>query len=286
MHIKKYALHEISQPDRLDFNPDDYSRFKYGDDAVSRVFGSQLAAGFIEKHLLDEYDGQQIVVLSSPYSFIPTATFAMKNHFVAVLNRWLAEQEYPVVQEAKIHRTITYKEDYGELDAEQRMQLIGNDSFELDAAFLSGKTLVFLDDIRITGSHERMILKTAKAYNLTNDAYLLYYAELVNKDIHPRFENYLNYHCVHSIFDLHDIVNSPDFKINTRIVKYLLNCETEDFKKFTARQSEAFLNLLYDRAIGNGYHTIEAYTENFNFLKTGYIEPPLQTGERQTTANN
>jgi hypothetical protein len=64
-------------------------------------------------------------------------------------------------------RTITYKEDYGELDAEQRLlKLIGNDSFHIDKMFLKGKTLVFLDDIRITGGHERMIMKMIDEYEL------------------------------------------------------------------------------------------------------------------------
>ncbi len=99
----------------------------------------------------------------------------MKNHFVFRLNRWLADNELPVVQETKVHRTITYKEDYGELSAEERIRLIGNDSFHIDASFLRGKTLLFLDDIKITGSHERMILKMAKEHGLANPIYMLYF---------------------------------------------------------------------------------------------------------------
>ena len=138
---------------------------------------------------------------------------------------------------------------------------------------MEGKTLIFLDDIRITGSHERMILKMAKEFGLQNKAYLLYFAELVNDAIHPRFENYLNYYAVKSIFDLHDIVNSPDFVPNTRIVKYILNYDSADFDQFIARQNEQFKEELYDLAIGNGYHTIDAYTTNLQ-----KITPPTFQG--------
>jgi hypothetical protein len=144
-----------------------------------------LADGFIRDYLTENPIKQQIVVISSPYSFIPTATFAMKNWFVARLNRWLARHGYPVVQETKVHRTITYKEDYGELDAEQRMNLIGNDSFHIDKDFLQDKTLIFLDDIKITGSHERMIMKMVDEYGLSNDIFMLYFAELMNKTSTP-----------------------------------------------------------------------------------------------------
>lgn len=262
-----FSLHKIDSSERFDFSPAEYSRFKFGDEAAARKFGSQLARAFIRDYLAKAPITEQIVVISSPYSFIPTATFALKNYFVAVLNRWLAENHLPVVQETKVHRTITYKEDYGELNAEQRINLISNDRFHIDRAFLEGKTLVFLDDIRITGSHEKMIVKMAEQYELQNRMFLLYFAELVNGSIHPNVENHLNYYSVKSIFDLEPIIRSGHFFINTRIVKYLLNYEPSAFRVFMDGQGEAFLNTVYDMAIGNGYHTIEAYRGNLNHIK-------------------
>lgn len=266
-----YSLHHINSATHFGFDADDYSRFKFGDGEVSRYFGTDLADGFIGEHLSKQPIKKQIVVISSPYSFIPTATFAMKNHFVYRLNRWLANHGYAVVQETKVHRTITYKEDYGELDAEQRINLIGNDSFHIDKDFLVGKTLLFLDDIKITGSHERMIMKMADEYGLQNDIYMLYFAELVNKNIHPNIENYLNYHHVKNIYHLNDIIKGNDFCINTRIVKYILNCDHESFCIFIQDQESNFINLLYDMALGNGYHTIEAYAPNLSFIKQNLL---------------
>ncbi len=262
-----YSLHKISNEKHFSFHPDDYSRFKFGDEAIAKAFGEDLAAGFIKQHLSDVAMQQQLVVVSSPYAFIPTATFAMKNYFVFRLNRWLAGHHRPVVQETKVHRTITYKEDYGELNAAERIRLIGNDSFHIDAAFLTGKTVIFLDDIRITGSHERMIMKMADSYGLTNDMYLLYFAELINEAIHPNIENFLNYHCVKTVFDLQSIIESGHFFMNTRIVKYMLNYDADAFRIFIKVQKENFVNLFYDMALGNGYHTIEAYQPNIKLLK-------------------
>jgi hypothetical protein len=264
---KSYALHQISSAEEFGFDPDDYSRFKFGDDLVARDFGEQLAEGFIMGYMEGNYKGEQMVVISSPYSFIPTATFALKNYFTHQLNRWLAERGAPVLQEAKVHRTITYKEDYGELNAEERLKLIGNDSFHIDKHFLEGKTLLFLDDIRITGSHERMILKMVNEYALTNDIHMLYFAELVNTAIHPNVENMLNYHQVKSVFDLDDIIKSGFFSFNTRIVKYILNCDFNSFSIFMKNQTEDFINMLYNLSLGNGYHTIDAYAENLNFIR-------------------
>lgn len=269
--LATYSLYPIDNTSDFGFNADDYSRFKFGDEVVAKIFGTELAEGFIKANLAQQADHGQIVVISSPYSFIPTATFSMKTWFVCHLNRWLARHGYPVVQETKVHRTITYKEDYGELNAEERISLIGNDSFHIDKAFLENKTLVFLDDIKITGSHERMIMKMVNEYGLYNDIYMLYFAELVNKAIHPNIENYLNYHQVKSIFDLEPIIKSGSFAINTRLVKYILNYDFESFVIFIENQSNAFINLLYDMALGNGYHTIDAYSKNLNFISSNLL---------------
>jgi hypothetical protein len=265
--ISSYSLHKITNTVDFGFSPYDYSRFKFGDEAIARQFGRELAEGFIFHHLSLYPVRQQIVVVPSPYSFIPTATFAMKNHFVSYLNRWLADNDLPVVQETKVHRTITYKEDYGELNAEERIRLIGNDSFHIDRDFLKGKTILFLDDIKITGSHERMIMKMVKEYDLSNDIFMLYFAELKNADIHPNIENHLNYQSVKSIFDLEKIIRGESFFINTRIVKYILNYEFDAFSIFLQNQSGEFIELLYNMALGNSYHTIEAYSRNLNFIR-------------------
>ncbi len=262
-----YSLHKITKADSFSFDAGAYSRFKFGDGLVSEKFGIDLARGFIETQLKENPISKQLVIISSPFCFIPTATFAMKNHFVFELNRWLADNNLPVVQEAKVHRTITYKEDYGELNAEERINLIGNDSFHIDAGFLEDKVLVFLDDIKITGSHERMITRMLEEYQLKNDVYLLYFAELTNKEIHPNIENYLNYFAVKSIFDLKSIINTEHFVINTRLVKYILNSEKTVFNLFIEDQTSNFIDLLYNMAIGNSYHTIEAYSENLEIIK-------------------
>lgn len=262
-----YSLHKIHDTNNFGFSADDYSQFKFGDDKIAKKFGIDLAEGFIKSFLENNLLSEQIVVISSPYCFIPTATFAMKNYFVNQLNHWLVENNRIVVQEAKVHRTITYKDDYGELSAEDRIKLIGNDSFHIDKEFLKDKVLFFLDDIKITGSHEKMILKMVKEYGLKNDIYMLYFAELVNRDIHPNVENHLNYHKVRSVFDLDEIIKSGNFCFNTRIVKYILNCDFNSFSIFLERQTEDFIYNLYSLSLGNSYHTIECYSRNLNFLK-------------------
>jgi hypothetical protein len=267
MHLT-YALHSIHSKEALSFDPTAYSQFKFGDDAIAEQFGTCLAKGFINQHLCKQPIHQPLVVISSPYAFIPTATFAMKNYFVFEINKWLVNNQLPVLQETKVTRSTTYKDDYGALDAQARMKLIQNEQLHIDKHFVTHKTLVFLDDIKITGSHEKMITNMLHHFQLTNNTYLLYFAELINPTIHPNIENYLNYHYVKTIFDLNSIIKSNRFSINTRIVKYILNTPEELFKKFIQNQHLHFIHLLYNMALGNNYHTIEVYAPNLLYIKT------------------
>jgi len=266
------AVHQIKS-EEIPFSPIDYSKFKFGHKKIAQQFGEELAQKFIgqiyEMYSPREFKGTQIVVVSSPYQFIPTATFAMKDYFVRALNHWLAEHNLPVVQETKITRSISYHEDYGALSAEDRMRLIGKDTFHIDKDFVKGKYCLFLDDIRITGSHEKMIQKMVDSYQLECEYSYLYYAELVNADINPNIENYLNYAYVKSLVQLNQVMKSiGGFLLNTRTVKYILNSKKEEFKTFVSYQSYKFLHTLYHQAIGNSYHLDESYQENLKYIKT------------------
>lgn len=268
MTIQRFSLHKIHDKDQLSFNPEEYSVFKFGDDKIAQKFGESLAQSYINEILIKRNHIEQIVVISSPYSFIPTASYTMKNHFVNELNFWLSENGHNTVQETKIYRTITYREDYGELSAEQRHQLIKNDHFYIDVNYLHNKLLVFLDDIKITGSHENMIKKMIDENKINNEIHLLYFAELINKEINPNIENHLNYYKIKSIFDLNEIINESRFVFNTRIVKYLLIANHHDFVKFVNQQSAEFQTTLLHLSIGNNYFKIDEYSTNYIYLKT------------------
>jgi len=287
MKTHKYSRFEITDPQNPGFSPQEYSRFKYGCGDVARKFGIQLAEGFIKNILMNaDLTNERFVVAPSPYSFIPTATFAMKTHFVFRLNKWLAEQSLPVIQETKIHRTVTYKEDYGALSKEERLRLISNDIFEIDPIFTKGKTLILLDDIRITGSHERVILKMAQHYGLENKIHLLYFAELVNENVHPSFENELNYAFVKGLKDLEDIVTAPNFQINTRVVKFMLSQPPTLFAEFIADKNQSLLESIFNHAIGNEYHLMDAYVGNLEQLGINFSNRSPTTKRRISVSNS
>lgn len=267
-----YSLHKINDVASIPFSEDEYSKFKFGDELLAEKFGQQLAEGYIENYLEMNEINNDIIVFSSPYDFIPTASYYLKQYFIYYLNLWLIENNKNVVCESKIFRTTTYKEDYGALSASERLKLIGNDSFYIDKEFIKNKFLIFIDDIRITGSHEFMIKKMIHEFNLDNKYSMLYFAELTNIEINPNIENYLNYHYVQSLNEINDIIDHSRFVFNTRVVKFILSSPPDDFIAFLSEKENHFKNQLLNFSIGNKYHLMDAYSLNLNELKNILIK--------------
>ncbi len=107
-----------------------------------------MAEAFIQKVISNDRGHGGLLVSASPYAYIPTASWYMKNHFVRRVNRYLAANDLPVLEELKISRSVTYREDYGEMTADERLHLISGDRFYIDKNLVKGKTLLLIDDIR------------------------------------------------------------------------------------------------------------------------------------------
>ncbi|MDR1896334.1 MAG: phosphoribosyltransferase family protein [Prevotellaceae bacterium] len=266
--IIHFSLHHVDSSDKFDFLPDEYSKFKYGADNIAQKFGYALADKFIADCLSKSCDGSRIVIVPSAYSHIPTASFFMKHYFADKLNAYLFDNKYPITEETKMHRTVTYREDYGEMSAADRYKLIKGDKFHIDSKFIGNKTLLFLDDIKITGTHERIILNMLNSHNIYNKCYMLYFAELVNSDIPPNIENRLNNFYVKNMEQIDHIIKNERFRFNTRVVKFILNSADDSFDRFIEKQSNDFILELYYNAIGNEYFKFPSYLNNLEKLRT------------------
>jgi hypothetical protein len=264
---ESFSAFNITNEQQPGFLADDYSKFKYGSLTIARQFGYELARHFI-KSFGNLLLSSPLVVIPSAFSHIPTASCAMEEFFVDQMNLFLFKNGCQPVEQAKIHRTVTYREDYGEMSAEERYNMIKGDRFHIDKSFLADKTLIFIDDIKITGTHERIIVKMLDDFEVKNDTYLLYLAQLKNPNINPRYENYLNQHFVKDLTQVDFIIKNDHFKFNTRVVKFILNSPSKECKEFLDKQTNSFIRELFYLAIGNSYWQFEEYRKNLLYLQS------------------
>ena len=262
-----YSLHKIDDESLYPFDPNEYSWFKFGDKQYAEKFASDLFEGFIEEFGDILLSNKEIIILPSPYLSIPTASNFLCSYFKEELNNLLFPNHKKAALESKIYRNQTYVTDYGNLDFEERVKLISNDTYYIDRNFISGKFCILLDDIKITGSHEHTVNKILNEYNVDGDFIFVYFAELISKDIHPKIENYYNYFAVKTIDDIINVVNRATFQYNTRIIKYILNLDEGTFVHFLKNISKERAKDLFQLAISNNYHQINEYKNNINYIK-------------------
>jgi len=132
--IESFSLFKMTSEDRFGFSPVEYSKFKYGSKRIALKFGYALADQFILK-FSSLFGTSQIVVIPSAFSHVQTASCLMESFFVDRLNSYLFDNELSPVEQAKIYRTVSYREDYGEMSAEDRFNLIRQIYFTLISHF-------------------------------------------------------------------------------------------------------------------------------------------------------
>lgn len=280
--ITNYSLHRITDQEYSPFSESDYSKFKFGDDAIAKTFADALFEGFISEHADLILQHEEIVILPSPYLAIPTASNRLSFYFKTRMNQFLFENEKMALKESKIYRNQTYVTDYGALDYTERVKLISNDTYYIDKNIVEGKLCIFMDDIKITGSHEFIIKKILGEYKVQGHFVFVYFAELLNKDIHPNIENHYNYFHVKTVEHIIALINEKTFDYNTRIVKYILRLEVPDLILLLQSIPQSRIDTLFHLAVSNNYHTITEYKENLKSIHKKTADYGYQFTKRTT----
>lgn len=257
--------HSFSSMDDLGFRASDYSKLKFGSDPVARAFGYQLAQTMFDEHA-DELLAHPAVVIPSPYNYVQNAASVMGRHFTDHLNHLLVNANGENVEWSTIHRKVSYTNDYGFLSKEKRRALIDNDSFYLNKEFLEDKTLIFIDDVCITGTHEDKLVEILDKNQLTNRTFFGYFAIYEKGEVGADIEAQLNFAGIRDVADFVELSKQPDHHIIVRPIKFLLSQDKEVFGETIRQLPREFSRKMYYGCVGEGYHRIPKYQDNFRQL--------------------
>lgn len=254
--------HSFSSMATLPFRAEDYSKLKFGSDSVARAFGKALAVKFFFEHSA-ELLTQECVVIPSPYNYVENAATVMARHFTNELNHLLVNANGTNVEWSIIHRKVSYTNDYGFLTKEKRRELIDNDLFYLNKEFLAGKTLIFIDDVLITGTHEDKLVEILDKNRLTNRTFFAYFAKYEKGEVGADIEAQLNFAGISEVCDFVELTKQPDHHLIVRPIKYLLSQDPKVFAAVIEKLDDSFSRKMYYGCVGEGYNRIPKYQDNF-----------------------
>jgi hypothetical protein len=256
-----------------------YSRFKYGDRAQARRYADQLTGVILKSPMGPTLrSGDPVVVTASAYKKLRTAA-----QFVADGVAHGLQRNGCNVVPGRIHRANLTQGDYGAMNAEERAWWMAKNGLSLDESLFSGAHVVVVDDVCITGSHERSIaelLRTVPVRSVTN-AYVA--------DIDPllaardtRIEHRMNHAWMNGLANLRWLMrNQPDYVLTARTVKFILDRPASSLKRFLTTLRQYEICLLRQAVLDDGYHRMPMYTNSVRTLFRAAYRPSASRAVRR-----
>lgn len=263
MHTR-FAAHSFSSLTDPSFSPVEYSHLKFGSDGIARKFGRELAAAFFKQHSTALLTSK-CVVIPSPYNYVRNAATVLTGHFVNALNHLLVAANGQHVEYSTIHRKVSYINDYGFLSKEKRRSLINQDSFFIHNNFYKDKTLIFVDDVIITGVHEEKVKDILVREGLQNKTFFLYYAQYVGNS--PEIEAEINFAGIKNAADyVRFLIKNENHHIIVRPIKFMLALSARKLRQVLCLLTSKDIYDLYHGCLGEGYYKLPQYQTNFKII--------------------
>jgi hypothetical protein len=268
---REFALYSLGGPSpaangnsRLPFSPAHYSRYKYGSVAAAETFARALGAAFCEAHP-ELALAPRLLMTSSPYAHVPAAAATLARRLRPVLNAARAAHRLGPVPLLRVDRISTTAGDYGTLSAQARdLHMAGNTlSFRrFRPEQVRGAHLLVVDDVRVTGAHQRCLMRASEELPLRARTFLYIAAFRGQADgcFDPAQEDALNHAAVRTLDDLAAIVEAGDFAWNVRACKFVLKPGNyAELPRFLRRMPGWFVRGLHRNSCRDGYARMDQY---------------------------
>lgn len=260
---RDFSLFHFSDLTTTPFDTREYSRMKFGSNRAARHFAYEMADRFFT--LYGSVLATPCVVIPAPSTTVSVAATMLSRHFMNRLNELLDSAGMHPVEWTLIHRNMTYNNNYAHLPKEERKALLAADSIYLNRDFVKGKTLLFIDDVRITGTHEEKITDFMREEGLPNSFMFITLASYEGQD--AAIEGRLNHVEIKDAQDLILLTHETDYEVTTRSLRLLLEAPEQDFAALLRRAPAKYREQAYHAAIVKGYNRYAPYAVNFATLK-------------------
>ncbi|QBD81382.1 hypothetical protein EPA93_37570 [Ktedonosporobacter rubrisoli] len=266
LHGTADSYESINSPQT--FSPIQYSQYKYGAGQAGEAYAQELEEAF-RQHFSDLVLSPRLIVASSPYRTIPPSSLCIAQAFLQRLNSRRKWSDSSPASLSKIGRSTLYPGDYGLLSAARRTKLMQGNYLSFEATRLAGADLVVIDDIKVTGAHQKCVMSQARSLDLHTLTFL-YVIECMNSQVaaaNPQIEDQLNHASIRTLAEVTEVIGRPDFFFNVRICKFILSTSNRSaLPEFLKGMTDAFCKKLYRTILEDGYCYMDMYRESFQIL--------------------
>ncbi len=281
---REFALYCLGGPGRasngtgaLPFSPACYSRYKYGSVAAAETFARALAAAVCQRHP-DLALAPGLLIASSPYARVPAAATTLARRLRPLLNAARAGHGLAPAPLLQVCRISTSAGDYGTLSAQARDRHMAANvlSFRrFQPQQVRGAHLLVVDDVRVTGAHQRCLVRASEDLPLAARTFLYIAAFPGPPDqpgtggsFDPAQEDALNHAAVKTLADLAAIVEAGDFTWNVRVCKFVLSpANRGELPRFLRRMPGWFARGLHRNSCQDGYARMDLYAPSHAIVR-------------------
>jgi hypothetical protein len=256
----------------LPFSATQYSRYKYGSAAAAEAFARALGEAICACRP-ELARAPRLLMTSSPYTYVPTAATALARRLQPVLNAARTGAGLPPAPFVQIDRLDPAAGDYGMLSAQARdrrmaANVLSFGRFPLDQ--VRGAHLVVVDDVRVTGAHQRCVTRASEDMPLgaRTFLYIACFRHPVGGRFDPTQEDALNHAAVRTLGDLAQIVAGGDFSWNVRVCKFVLDqANRRGLPGFLGEMPGWFVRDLHRNSCRDGYARMARYAPSHEVVR-------------------
>lgn len=241
---------------------DHYSRMKYGSHQSTRWIAKKFLGSLLSTHraLLSN---KSIVVIPAPFNGITPAASTMLAKYIYMGladNNLNSTFDWDIVK-----RNQNYIANYAKMSAQERIDILAGDKFKPHIENLGNRTLLFIDDVNITGAHGRKIEEMIEAYGMNNEAIIASFAKYLDAD--PLAESAINHQFIDSKQALVNLSYEPDFEMTLRAINFTLELSGHEFRDVFNKLSYRGKETMWQGMLGKQYHRHEKYTDQTLIIK-------------------
>jgi hypothetical protein len=170
-----FSLHRVAGTDvTFPFSVKDYQHYVFGDDKLAHRFGTDLAKAFIAHGpgstttVTSNQSSTGSIAVAVISGYVPTATYSLRNHFVAYLNRHLVSVNAEPAVKVDVHA-----EKDGSC-ARNELHPGGTKVYHIDRERVGGRSIIVLGDIRLSQGQENHVKQSLCSLHIDNPITFVY----------------------------------------------------------------------------------------------------------------